>query len=393
MEGQQLGVLCGNSRFEFPVTAELTIRHIFEHIKAEGALVGESGDYVLLHRNGDSARHRVIDDTLISVLDLMIDQGEICMIVNSMDSLFIEAFLERIMPSMVAEVSSLMSKCHEMVRMIHRFNTMAREYSDENVRMAVFSMLPFELLDEAGDDIDAKVAVLARWFQKDFFTFVHDEIPCRLCNSKAARASGMSTMVTPEEASYQAHRVEVFVCETCGARTRMPRYNDVRKLLETRRGRCGEFTNCFAAILSSCDIDCRLIQNMQDHVWVEYWSEKHQRYIHVDPCENAIDKPLVYETGWGHRLSLVIAVNQYQCVDVTRRYTQHMDTALRSRSELIPDQWDAKCIPFLNATFMEQLGEEGEEIRIRQRQDDLSMQHVRTEVHTEEHRGRISGSS
>ena len=34
-----------------------------------------------------------------------------------------------------------------------------------------------------------------------------------------------------------------------------------------------------------------------DHVWTEYWSEAGERWIHMDPCEAAYDKPLLYEVG------------------------------------------------------------------------------------------------
>ena len=41
----------------------------------------------------------------------------------------------------------------------------------------------------------------------------------------------------------------------------------------------------------------------EDHVWVELFSEKQQRWIHYDPCENKFDQPLMYELGWGKKLS------------------------------------------------------------------------------------------
>ena len=32
-----------------------------------------------------------------------------------------------------------------------------------------------------------------------------------------------------------------------------------------------------------------------DHVWSEYWSQAQGRWLHLDPCEAAYDKPLLYE--------------------------------------------------------------------------------------------------
>ena len=48
----------------------------------------------------------------------------------------------------------------------------------------------------------------------------------------------------------------------------------------------------------------------------------HSARVHLDPCEDACDKPLLYEAGWGKKLSYVLAVGRHGAADATRRYTQ-----------------------------------------------------------------------
>lgn len=126
----------------------------------------------------------------------------------------------------------------------------------------------------------------------------------------------------------KASRTELYHCHSCGSFTRFPRYNSAFDIIQSRRGRCGEYSLLLYRFLRALNHDARWVVDWADHVWAEVLigdnntdhvdiggaksgldnpSGGSPRWVHLDPCEAAVDKPLLYEE-WGKKQTYIIAL-------------------------------------------------------------------------------------
>ena len=100
-------------------------------------------------------------------------------------------------------------------------------------------------------------------------------------------------------------------------------------LLQTG-GRCGEFALLYNGLLLANHYQTRLVVDCSqlrdnvkeaagDHVWVEVLLN--DVWVHVDPTERKIDKPLMYALEWRKDVNLVYAISEEEIVDVTKTYS------------------------------------------------------------------------
>jgi hypothetical protein len=183
---------------------------------------------------------------------------------------------------------------------------------DPSLTSYILSLLPPNLKPLKGaagsgnvdDGVAADVALVKdalKWF-KSAFKWV-DSPPCK-CGGPTRPIGGAPP--TREELSFRAGVVELHRCDLCGETVRFARYNDARKVMEERRGRCGEWARGWGAVLAALGLDVRAVYDSSDHVWCEAFVNG--RWRHTDACEEAFDSPLLYERGWGKKHSFVFAV-------------------------------------------------------------------------------------
>lgn len=121
-----------------------------------------------------------------------------------------------------------------------------------------------------------------------------------------------------------ASRTELYRCRSCLSYTRFPRYNRALYITTTQRGRCGEYSLLLYRMLRALGYEkVRWVVDWADHVWAEVWlggnindgiGNAHQndrssaggRWVHLDPCEAAVDNPLLYES-WGKNQTYIMA--------------------------------------------------------------------------------------
>ncbi|CAL5330473.1 unnamed protein product [Camellia sinensis] len=213
-------------------------------------------------------------------------------------------------------------------------------YEDPNRQDSARKTVPVERLEEKAlvalakegnfkptksEQDHAFLLQLLFWF-KQSFRWVNAP-SCDGCGGETT-GNGMGIALS-SETLYGASRVELYRCSTI---TRFPRYNDPLKLLETRRGRCGEWANCFTLYCRAFGYESRLVMDFTDHVWTECMSPVLGRWMHLDPCEGIYDNPLLYEKGWKKNLNYVIAFAKDGVYDVTKRYTRKWHEVLSRRN-------------------------------------------------------------
>eukprot|EP01041_Mallomonas_annulata_P011195 gene11195-23385_t len=173
---------------------------------------------------------------------------------------------------------------------------------------------------------------IAQWFRSEF-PYFYDT--CEKCGNNAGNEFIGYVFPSPQERSHLAGRTELYHCgcDSCKAQFRFPRYNAMSKVLLTKKGRCGEYSILMMYLLRNMGYTARWVVDWADHSFNEVCVDTvngGNKWIHLDPCEAAVDEPLIYQS-WGKNQTYILAFTDDHVEDVTIRYTTDFISAEKRR--------------------------------------------------------------
>ena len=232
---------------------------------------------------------------------------------------------------MIELKNKILQRDFEFEYIINLFEQRLKSYKNPVLQQKIKEIIPTR---PEGSTSEQYVKLLLKWYKKDYFTWCNKP-KCPKCGQNDKNLEIISYKAKPNEneLKYLAYKTEVYKCITCQIEVRFPRCNDPLILLDTKTGRCSEWSNLFGAILYTCGFKVRLINNFEDHVWNEFYNEEEERWIHLDSCEEAYDTPLVYEQGWGRVMTFILGMSDDGLVEVTPRYVKDWKIVSERRSE------------------------------------------------------------
>lgn len=207
------------------------------------------------------------------------------------------------------------------------YKGISRQYSENDILAYVIHLLPDRLITEFynNDDKYQFLKAVLQWFKNDFMKWMPKDLKCNSCSIP------MNLRLFPGD-SWKLRQIEVYECRKCGSECIFPRYGEIRKIADSRIGRCSEWSMLFGAILNSLSIPTRIVHDYLDHCWNE--SMMDGKWVHID---STLEYPIsfnhqyLYEQNWGKKYEYILAFSATSVEDITPSYTKKWNTEVQFR--------------------------------------------------------------
>ena len=193
------------------------------------------------------------------------------------------------------------------------YKEVSKQYTDLYILNSVRQLIPATILKLNNDEL---LKTVLQWFKNDFMDWVPKDPICKTCN----RPMNIKLI---NGNSWRLRKTELHSCKLCGSQQIFPRYGEIVKIVESRRGRCSEWSMLFGAILNSLSFPSRIVHDYLDHCWNE--SLIGGKWVHIDSTLDypiSFNHPHYYEQNWGKKYEYVLAFSANSVEDVTQTYTE-----------------------------------------------------------------------
>ena len=332
------------TQLNISIPPHIPLISLFEQIKLKMGIDGPAANYLFWHK-----KPYEIAPIPLGTLGLSANELNSIIIISKKDYKTIDSYMNSYFPNIVSETLQCPIECLQILDQLNSFRSQFKIVFENlpKIKSMVNSILPLKTLETVKGD--EKLKKILDWFCSSFFQYTRT-IFCHNCG-KPTVLEGIGPILQ-SEIQGMPFLVEVYHCQSCGARTRFPWFSNPLVLLQKPVGKEHQAIILMLSILSSLDYTVRIVSNFVDHQWLEVWSEESQRYICIDPMAKTFDCPLLYECGWKMRLNYILAISQYECADVTKRYSMDHDKLAEFRDNNKFSQWINKSIAFKNQVLL-----------------------------------------
>jgi peptide-N4-(N-acetyl-beta-glucosaminyl)asparagine amidase len=208
------------------------------------------------------------------------------------------------------------------------YKAISKQYNDNEILTYVYHMIPQDVLSQFKSNNyleDQHFIAILQWFKNDFMKWMPKNLQCNICNLQ------MKLQFLSDD-SWKVRATEIYECIKCGSKVVFPRYGEIKKIAETRIGRCSEWSMLFGAILNSLSFPTRIVHDYLDHCWNETYIRS--KWIHIDSTLEypiSFNHPYYYEQNWSKEYEHIIAFSSNSIEDVTRFYTEKWENEVLKR--------------------------------------------------------------
>lgn len=220
------------------------------------------------------------------------------------------------------------------------YKNIAKQYKENEILDYVNQLIPSKIKEKLNKESNTNfthpsvqfLKTLLEWFKNDCMKWMPNSRNSKDFLCKNCKIPLHFNIIIGN--SWKLRMSEVYECIKCDSKIVFPRYGEIKKIADSRIGRCSEWSMLFGSILNSLSIETRIVQDYLDHCWNEALIDN--KWIHIDSTLEypiSLDHPHYYEKNWKKKYKYILAFSYHWLDDVTFSYTNEWHNIQKRRKK------------------------------------------------------------